>query len=137
MSEVRRNAPQEAQGRQVVWKLGALPRVTGDPSLLRVVFVNLLSNAIKFTARREEAVIEVDAAAGENGEVIVQVKDNGAGFDGRYVASCSACFSGCTGRTSSRARASGWRPSSASSIAMAGVSGRKARSMAAPRFTSP
>lgn len=53
--------------------------------MLRVVFVNLLSNAVKFTARREEAVIEVDAAAGESGEVIVRVKDNGAGFDGRYV----------------------------------------------------
>ena len=85
VSEVSEECAQEAKGRRVVWKLGALPRVTGDPALLRVVFVNLLSNAVKFTARREEAVIEVDAAAGENGEVIVHVKDNGAGFDGRYV----------------------------------------------------
>jgi light-regulated signal transduction histidine kinase (bacteriophytochrome) len=85
VSEVSEECAQEAKGRRVVWKLGALPRVTGDPALLRVVFVNLLSNAVKFTARREEAVIEVDAAAGESGEVIVRVKDNGAGFDGRYV----------------------------------------------------
>jgi len=40
---------------------------------------------VKFTAKRETAVIEVGAAAGENGEVIIHVKDNGAGFDSRYA----------------------------------------------------
>jgi light-regulated signal transduction histidine kinase (bacteriophytochrome) len=85
VSEVSEECAQEAKGRRVVWRLDALPRVTGDPALLRVVFVNLLSNAVKFTARREEAVIEVGAAPGENGEVIVHVKDNGAGFDGRHA----------------------------------------------------
>ncbi len=85
VSEVSEECAREAKGRRVVWKLGALPRVTGDPALLRVVFVNLLSNAVKFTARREEAVIEVGAVAGEHGEVIVHVKDNGAGFDSRYA----------------------------------------------------
>jgi light-regulated signal transduction histidine kinase (bacteriophytochrome) len=85
VSEVSAECAQDAKGRCVVWKLGELPRVTGDPALLRVVFVNLLSNAVKFTARREEAVIEVAGAAGKDGEVIIHVRDNGAGFDSRYA----------------------------------------------------
>ena len=85
VSDVSAECALDAKDRRVVWKLEELPRVTGDPALLRVVFVNLLSNAVKFTARREEAVIEVGAAAGKNGEVIVHVKDNGAGFDRRYA----------------------------------------------------
>jgi light-regulated signal transduction histidine kinase (bacteriophytochrome) len=84
VSEVSEECAQEAGGRRIVWNLGELPHVTGDPALLRIVFVNLLSNAVKFTARREDAVIEVGAAAGERGEVIIHVKDNGAGFDRRY-----------------------------------------------------
>jgi PAS domain S-box-containing protein len=61
-----------------------------------------LSNAVKFTSRREEAIIEVGARPGEHGEVIVHVRDNGAGFDARYGDKPFACFSACTGKTSSR-----------------------------------
>ena len=85
VSEVSAECAQDAKERRVVWKIGALPHVTADPALLRVVFVNLLSNAVKFTARRDEAVIEVGAAIAKNGEVIVHVRDNGAGFDRRYA----------------------------------------------------
>lgn len=85
VTEVSVECGQEAKGRRISWKLGSLPSVTGDPALLRIAFVNLLSNAVKFTAKRDEALIEVDAIAGERGEVIVRVKDNGAGFDNRYA----------------------------------------------------
>jgi len=85
VTEISADCAQEAKNRRIVWKLGDLPYVTGDGALLRIAFVNLLSNAVKFTARRDEAVIEVDATAGERGEVIVRVKDNGAGFDPRYA----------------------------------------------------
>jgi light-regulated signal transduction histidine kinase (bacteriophytochrome) len=84
VSEAREECAPEPGGRRIVWHLGELPHVRGDPALLRIVFVNLLSNAVKFTARREEAVIEVGAAAGEGGEAIIHVRDNGAGFDRRY-----------------------------------------------------
>ena len=53
----------------------------GDPRLLSVVIQNLLGNAWKFTSRRALAQIEIGSEAGETGETVYFVKDNGAGFD--------------------------------------------------------
>jgi light-regulated signal transduction histidine kinase (bacteriophytochrome) len=54
--------------------------------MLKLVFVNLLSNALKFTRQREQVVIEIGWLPAETpAEVIVYVKDNGAGFDMKYV----------------------------------------------------
>lgn len=75
----------ETRGRDVQWKIAALPQVDCDLSMLRLVFVNLLSNALKFTRAREHAVIEIGALPDRAGEVVVFVRDNGAGFDMRYA----------------------------------------------------
>ncbi len=56
----------------------------GDARLLGVVLDNLLSNAWKFTARRENAHIEVGAEV-IDGRVAYFVRDNGAGFDMAYA----------------------------------------------------
>jgi light-regulated signal transduction histidine kinase (bacteriophytochrome) len=56
------------------------PPGTGDPSLMREVFLNLLSNAIKFTRKEDMAHIEVGGSAG-NGENTYYARDNGVGFD--------------------------------------------------------
>jgi light-regulated signal transduction histidine kinase (bacteriophytochrome) len=74
----------EAQQRHVDWKIGAMPEVRGDASLLRLVLQNLLSNALKYTRPRERASIEVGGAV-EADEAIFFVRDNGVGFDERYV----------------------------------------------------
>jgi signal transduction histidine kinase len=72
----------EAGEREMEIRIAELPEVTGDPSLLRQVFVNLLSNAFKFT-RNSKALIEVGCeVAGE--ENVIFVRDNGAGFDMAY-----------------------------------------------------
>ncbi|HYM50698.1 MAG TPA: ATP-binding protein [Candidatus Limnocylindrales bacterium] len=74
-------------GRQVEVVIGDLPDCESDPGLLEQVFVNLLSNAFKYSRRRDDARIEVgafDAATGSEGPVFF-VRDNGAGFDMRYV----------------------------------------------------
>jgi len=70
--------------RKIEFKLRPLPKVIGDLMMLRQVFVNLLSNALKFTKGREIAMIEVGFRQEEN-EGFYYVKDNGVGFDMRYV----------------------------------------------------
>lgn len=74
----------ETDGRNIAWEVGELPEVRGDPSMLRLVLRNLLSNAVKYTRPREQAVIEIGSTSNE-GEVVFFVRDNGVGFDMRYV----------------------------------------------------
>jgi len=81
LTEVR----QDTEGRNIVWKIGALPDFYGDRSMLRLVLVNLISNAIKFTRTRPQAEIEIGSANGNGDELIVFVRDNGVGFDMKYV----------------------------------------------------
>jgi signal transduction histidine kinase len=71
-------------GRNVIWRIGALPVVQGDPSLLKQVFVNLMANAVKFTRERESAVIEVFQLEGKD-ETTILVRDNGVGFNMKYA----------------------------------------------------
>jgi two-component system sensor kinase len=71
-------------GRNVEFILGDLPPASGDTAMLRQVMTNLLSNAVKFTAPRDLARIEF-AGESRNGESVYYVRDNGVGFDMRYV----------------------------------------------------
>ena len=70
--------------RRIEWKVGELPAVRGDPSLLRVVLQNLLDNAVKYTKLQSKAVVEVGALRLDEGETAIFVRDNGVGFDMRY-----------------------------------------------------
>ncbi len=74
----------ETKERNIVWTIHALPSVWADRALLRLALVNLISNAVKFTSVRGEASIEIGAARSENGETVIFIRDNGAGFDPRY-----------------------------------------------------
>jgi signal transduction histidine kinase len=73
-----------APGRNITSVIKELPMARGDKVLMRQVLVNLLSNALKFTQHCADAVIEVSGRVEEN-ENIYYVKDNGVGFDMRYV----------------------------------------------------
>jgi light-regulated signal transduction histidine kinase (bacteriophytochrome) len=84
MKDVLRDLEPDTAARQIEWKIAALPVVRGDLATLRLVWLNLLANAIKYTGQRSPAVIEIDCQAGE-WEWTFFVRDNGAGFDMRYV----------------------------------------------------
>lgn len=59
-------------------------RVEGDERLLRIAFQNLLENAWKYSSKTDKRRIDVSAC--ETGDSItVALKDNGAGFDMKYV----------------------------------------------------
>src|SRR5271166_3541866 len=85
VGEVVAELGQETKGREIAWKIGPLPVCTGDRSMLKVVFVNLLSNAVKFTRIRKRAEIEIGCLDGREGHAELFVRDNGAGFDMKYV----------------------------------------------------
>ena len=95
----------ESEGRQVEWVIADLPVVECDPVLVKQVFQNLLANALKFTrpgggvgggARAgtpaatqgtpvpTRALIEVSYREGD-GQLVFMVRDNGIGFDMKYV----------------------------------------------------
>ena len=85
VKEVVTDIGQETKGRDIAWKIDALPVCYGDRSMLKLVLVNLISNAVKFTRVRTQAEIEIGCARGDNDEVEVFVRDNGAGFEMQYA----------------------------------------------------
>jgi len=83
-AEVVAAARSEAAGREILWVVHPLPEVTGDPAMLKIALFNLVHNAAKYSANRPAARIEIGQIPG-TAEVTVFVKDNGAGFDMKYV----------------------------------------------------
>jgi light-regulated signal transduction histidine kinase (bacteriophytochrome) len=74
----------ELEGRKVEWKIGDLPFVECDPTLVRLVFQNLIGNALKYSRPRSPAVIEIGQTE-TNGQRAVFVRDNGVGFSMKYA----------------------------------------------------
>lgn len=79
------------QHERVELRVGELPSSMGDPALLKQVWVNLLSNAVKYTAKSESPLVEVGAETIE-GELAYFVRDNGTGFDMRFVGKLFGVF---------------------------------------------
>ncbi len=84
VQSVMEEQKQDMKGRKVKLVLGELPIVQADPTLIRQVYANLLGNAVKFTRGRKQATIQVGVEEQE-GEAVFFVRDNGVGFDLKYV----------------------------------------------------
>ena len=82
----------ETKARNIAWEIHPLPVMRADRALLRLVLVNLISNAVKFTGARAQARIEIGCAPGGEGETVIFVRDNGAGFDPRYAVKLFSVF---------------------------------------------
>ena len=78
--EVKSSAPEG----KVKLHMKEFPPSFGDEALIREVLANLLSNAIKFSRNEKMPVVQVGGKL-ENYENIYHVKDNGVGFDMKYV----------------------------------------------------
>jgi signal transduction histidine kinase len=85
VKEVINELKEETQGRDIVWEVAPLPVVEGDASMLRLVWVNLISNALKYTRLRPQARIEIGAICDDPMKTLFFIKDNGVGFDMKYV----------------------------------------------------
>lgn len=80
-----------APGRTVEWVLPAELMVSADPTLIRAVTQNLIENAWKFTGKKAAARIEIGALI-QDGETVYFVKDNGVGFNMKYVQKLFVAF---------------------------------------------
>jgi light-regulated signal transduction histidine kinase (bacteriophytochrome) len=65
-------------------KIGDLPDVVADESMLRFVFANLISNACKFAKSDESPSVEVGGHV-SGSEAVFHVRDTGVGFDMRFA----------------------------------------------------
>lgn len=84
VDEVIESVKPDIEHRKVDWHIMKLPKVNGDYSLLKQVWVNLISNALKFS--RDRDVIEISIGyKEEKGNYTFYIKDNGVGFDMKYV----------------------------------------------------
>jgi two-component system, sensor histidine kinase and response regulator len=70
--------------RQIEFVIADFPTWQVDAGLMQQVFVNLISNAVKFTREREKARIEI-AYRMDGTTLVCFVKDNGVGFDMKYM----------------------------------------------------
>lgn len=77
------SAPLAASSGQV--EVGPLPVVDADALQMRQLFRNLLANAIKFTAPGRPPRVTVSAEILGGGQARLEVKDEGIGFDEKYL----------------------------------------------------
>ncbi|MCY0388053.1 GAF domain-containing protein [Robbsia sp. Bb-Pol-6] len=88
---VIRELEAENPGRAITWQIGPLPTVTGDAAFLILAVRNLLSNAVKYSKTRAQATIAIEARETAR-EHIVSIRDNGVGFNMRYVGKLFGVF---------------------------------------------
>ncbi len=65
--------------------IGALPEVVADPTQMRQLLQNLLGNALKYCRPGQAPLVEVDASMPTDELCKIKVRDNGIGFDEKYL----------------------------------------------------
>ncbi|MGB3638655.1 MAG: ATP-binding protein [Rivularia sp. (in: cyanobacteria)] len=84
VQEVKQQIISQTQDRSIVWDIESLPLINGDRTLFRIVWQNLIENAVKYTSHNDIAAINIGSSSNSS-EITFFIKDNGAGFDMRYV----------------------------------------------------
>ena len=85
VEEIIAQVTEETKGREIAWEVAPLPVVEGDAAMLRLVMMNYIVNALKFTRPIPEARIGIGAVTDRPDETLFYVRDNGVGFDSKYV----------------------------------------------------
>jgi light-regulated signal transduction histidine kinase (bacteriophytochrome) len=85
LTQVRQEVMLDNASRAIDWQIDPLPAVRGDPAMLHQMWFNLLANAAKYTRSQPAARIEVRFEGTREGLHHFVIKDNGVGFDQRFV----------------------------------------------------
>jgi light-regulated signal transduction histidine kinase (bacteriophytochrome) len=91
MAGLAREVAQELPRGDASVDIGPLPACHADPRLLRQVWANLIGNALKYSGKRAGAHVEIGGRE-EPAESVYWVRDNGVGFDMRYVGKLFGVF---------------------------------------------
>jgi PAS domain S-box-containing protein len=74
----------DLNGEKVNFRIGDLPHIMADRTLITQVWTNLISNAVKYSGKKDTPIVEIDSF-NKDGHVVFFVKDNGAGFGMEYA----------------------------------------------------
>jgi light-regulated signal transduction histidine kinase (bacteriophytochrome) len=80
----REVADEVGSGTAALIEIGELPPAVADRALMRQVWVNLIGNAVKYSAKRADPRVEIGGRV-NGSDNVYWVRDNGVGFDMRYV----------------------------------------------------
>lgn len=76
----------QAVNHAIQWEVAPLPRVFADYAMLQQVWFNLIDNAVKYSGKVPQPCIEIGhRTEPTTNETVFYVRDNGAGFDMKYV----------------------------------------------------
>jgi PAS domain S-box-containing protein len=78
-------------GKLIQFKTGHLPEIMADHALIKQVWINLISNAVKFSSKCKKPQISISAKA-DNKSIVFEIKDNGVGFNMKYVGKLFGVF---------------------------------------------
>ncbi len=84
VDEARRSLVRKIAESGAILHVTDLPLIRGDRSLMSQVFQNLFSNSIKYRKKKETPQIWVESRPQDEYHCIVEVRDNGIGFDVRH-----------------------------------------------------
>ena len=113
LAEVMEDLEIQINQQEATIRMGDIPNFYGDRSQIKRLFQNLIGNAIKFHKVNEKPVIDVSSRLLERPEaetetgiplpetqfVRISIKDNGIGFDEKYVEKIFNIFQRLNGRT--------------------------------------
>ncbi|MCV7012443.1 CHASE3 domain-containing protein [Mycolicibacterium madagascariense] len=90
----------EDSNADIVRPTDPLPTVSGDPTLLAMLWQNLLGNAIKFRREGVAPRIVIECAPHDDGQWLITVSDNGIGIAPEFVDKVFVIFQRLHGRDS-------------------------------------
>lgn len=103
LNEIAQEASQDLEiaieEKKAVINMPVFPVIIGDKSMLRQLFENIISNAIKYSRPAHIPVVDITCKE-DNGFLEIAFKDNGIGFDEKYVPQMFMLFQRLHGRAS-------------------------------------
>ena len=84
IAEVIQDFEMLIEEKKATLQIDALPALNADEMMMRQIFENLISNALKYSSDGKPPVIEINGK-NSDGCVLLTVKDNGIGFDEKYL----------------------------------------------------